>query len=104
MTPEVQVKTQRPADREIYEMDFDRLYFKAQGDSAAALVELISTPGVTVSSNPPVGSMTSGVLKIAVSGVVAGQTYQVIARVESNAGRRREWEFRVLGIPGGLDP
>lgn len=102
MTTEITTFEQRPADTEIYEVDYDALYLSRLGDTAAELLEVIYDTGITVTTSPPVGAMTSGVVRVAVSGVAAGTTYQVITRVRSAAGRRREWEFKVLGVAGGL--
>ena len=102
MTTDITTFDQRPSETEIYEVDYDALYLTRLGDTAAELLEVLADPGITVTTNPPVGAMTSGVIQVSVSGVTAGTTYQVITRVRSAAGRRREWEFKVLGVTGGL--
>ena len=102
MSTEITTFDQRPAETEIYEVDYDLLYLSRLGDTAAELLAVLADPGITVTTNPTVGAMTSGVVQVSVTGVTAGTTYQVITRVRSAAGRIREWEFRVLGVPGGL--
>ena len=98
----IRVFEQRPADVEIIEVDYDRLYLGPLGDTATELLAVEHDAGITVITSPPVGAISNGVIKMAVSGVTAGTTYQVITIVKSAAGRIREHEFQVLGVVGGI--
>lgn len=79
-----------PADREIFEVDFDRLYFGSNGDTAATLDAVDAPPGLTVTPQLAVGStLPSGVVRFAASQPQGPGPYDVAVRVATAAGRRK---------------
>lgn len=77
-------------DREIYELDFDRLYLSTARDTAATLEAISAPAGLTVTPEVTVGgALTSGVVRFAVAQTGGPGSYDVAARISTAAGRKK---------------
>lgn len=87
-------------DREIYEVDFGRLYLSTARDSAATLEAISAPAGLTVTPEVPVGgALTSGVVRFAAAQTGGPGSYDVAARISTAAGRRKTGVVTIVVAP-----
>lgn len=92
------VKTliKQPADVEVYEIDFDAKYLAGANDTASTLLAVTAEAGITVTPEVPVGgALSSGVVRVRVSGGDDGQAYKITARISTTGGREKEADVSV---------
>jgi len=99
MTP-IKTFELHPDDREIYELDFDRLYLSTARDSAATLEAITAPAGLTVTPEVSVGgALTSGVVRFAAAQTGGPGSYDVSARISTAAGRRKTATVTIAVAP-----
>lgn len=79
----------QPADVQDYDFDFTE-YLSSQGDTAASHTASAES-GITILSS----SMSSGVVKVFLSGGSDGNQYKITATVTTNGGRVKQGEIVV---------
>lgn len=88
------------ADREIYELDFDRLYLSTARDTAATLQAITAPAGLSVTPEVTVGgALASGVVRFAVEPTAGPGSYDVAARISTAAGRRKTGVVTIVVEP-----
>lgn len=86
----------QPADVEVYEIDWAAKYLAGAGDTAGNLLAITADAGITVTPEVSIGQpVSTGVLRVRVSGGTSGSSYKVTARLGTAGGREKEADILV---------
>lgn len=81
--------TKQPVEVQDYDIDFTS-YLTSQSDTASSHV-VTADPGITIASS----NLTSGVVKVFVSGGVDGNQYKVSASITTAGGRVKQGDILI---------